>query len=102
MNRIELSEIFSLETRAGAEIRHHKTRLIPFMRVFSLRTPTGKAGLVWKKPSAMLVIYPDGQEQVLRVQDRTRQIVWSVILAGLCVSLVIHFRFGRKIQEMRQ
>ena len=100
--RLEMSELLSIETRAGAEIRHRNTRLIPFMRVLSLRMPTGKAGLVWKQPAALLVIQPDGQEQVIRVQDRSRQIVWSVILAGLFFSFVIQHRFGRKAKEMKR
>jgi len=97
-----MSELFSIETRAGAEIRHHNARLIPFMQVFSLRMPRGKAGLVWKHPAALLVIHPDGQEQVIHIQDRTRQIVWSVILVGLFLSFFSQRMIGKRAKEMSQ
>jgi hypothetical protein len=79
----------SVENRAGKPIKHHGRRLILFSRSLTVTLPGSKARLIWNKPASVLVVNPDGGEQLIPIQDRTRRIVIIILACGLAGSLII-------------
>ena len=56
-------------------------------------------GLVWNRPRSILLIRPDGEEQVFPIRDRTREIVWTLygtmaVLAAIIA--LVEFRMRGK------
>lgn len=63
--------------------------LVPFSKVLFIRIPLGNVRFIWNRPGAVLAISPDGQEQVIRVQDITRLIQWSLLAIGILGSILV-------------
>jgi hypothetical protein len=68
-----MSEFFSIEYHSQPPIQHKQFRLIPFARSVNLRLPGQASGFVWSKPTSLLVVYPDGREELLPIPDQTRR-----------------------------
>jgi len=84
--------LFEVETQAGTPILVHGSRLLLFAKSLRLHLPIG---VIWNRPVSILLIRPDGEEQVIPIRDRTREIVWTfygaiVVLAAL--TALIEFR----------
>jgi hypothetical protein len=78
-----MSEFFNIEYQSQPPIQHKHTRLVPFTRSVSLRLPGQIGGFVWSKPSSLLVVYPDGREELLPIPDPTGRIFLFTLLSGL-------------------
>lgn len=77
-----------METRAGEPVTAGGNILIPMARVLRVMLPGMPAGgLIWNRPSAVVVRSADGQEQVLPVRDVTRQAQWA--LFGVALALLL-------------
>ncbi len=81
--------IFQVETKAGEPIQAGGVRTIPFSKVVRLNIPGMPGGLVWNRPSSVIVMGAEGEELVIPVQDVTRQIQVAVILGGLLGALLV-------------
>jgi hypothetical protein len=73
-----MPDLYRVETRAGTPILVNGFRLLPFVKSLSLSLPLIHFGLVWNRPYSILVIRPDGEEEILPIRDPTRQILWSL------------------------
>ena len=87
--------LFEVETQAGTPILVHGSRLLLFAKSLRLHLPMINFGVIWNRPVSILLIRPDGEEQVIPIRDRTREIVWTfygaiVVLAAL--TALIEFR----------
>jgi hypothetical protein len=82
-----------LENAAGRGIEAHGRVLFPIARSLRVRLPGGDAGLVWSRPVGVLVAEA-GSYRHVRVRDRTREIQWLLLGAGLAIALGI--RLGRR------
>jgi hypothetical protein len=45
--------------------------------------------LTWRRPSAVLVQYPDGTEEVITIQDPTRKAQIILLFVGLVGSILM-------------
>lgn len=72
---------FNIETHPGQPVILRDTRLIPFTQCVLLRLPVINLRFMWCRPASVLVTRAGGHEQVMPVQDPTRQIVWALYLA---------------------
>jgi hypothetical protein len=70
--------LLRVETRAGAPILSNGLRLLPFAKSLRLFFPMINFGLVWNRPISILMTKADGEEQVIPIPDRTREIVWTL------------------------
>ena len=95
-----MSEFISIEHHSQAPIRHKNIRLVPFARSVRLRLPGGIGGFVWSRPTSLLVVYPDGREEVLPIQDRTLRFFLFTLLAGISGWLVFKW-LERRIMASR-
>jgi hypothetical protein len=84
-----MADLMSIETHSGTPIPYKEGKLIPFHQSVCLRIPGLHGGLVWNRPTSVLVIKADGGEQVIPVQDVTRQVVWS--LFGITLVMALFF-----------
>ena len=92
--------IISVEHHSGRPIRTGGVTLVPFSQALCIHLPGWTGGFVWNRPESVLVIQADGQEQVLPIQDVTRQIVWSVLGATAVVAYLLWLKdLGRKGQN---
>jgi hypothetical protein len=88
-----------LEIRRGEPIQVGQRRITPLASVLKVDFPGYQGGLVWNRPSAVLVTEADGQEHRLPVQDYTRQAQWLLIGAGVLGSLLIWLTFRSRNQQ---
>jgi hypothetical protein len=87
--------LFSNEVQAGEPYRLGETRLIPFMRSLRMNIRGGRSLFFWSRPASMLVVSPDGTEQVFPIPDLTRRVQWALLAAGLAGATFI-WLFGRR------
>ena len=78
-----MPQLLTIDHHSQPPIHHTNIRLIPFVRSVSLRLPGLRGGFVWKKPTTMLVSYPDGREEVFSIPDQTGRFFLYMLLCGL-------------------
>jgi|MudIll2142460700_1097286.scaffolds.fasta_scaffold2198575_1 hypothetical protein len=91
--------IIEYETKAGDPIQAGDVQIIPFAKVFHLRLPGQRGGLVWNRPVAVAVTPLNGETYVLPVRDPTRMALFAMggaILGGLLLTSFIQIRKRRK------
>ena len=69
------------ENRAGKPVQMAGYQVYPIEKSSRIQPP-GKWGvLFWQRPSAVVVQFPDGSDEVIPIQDQTRKA--QVILLGI-------------------
>ena len=76
---------FSSEYNMGEPLEVHGETLYPFTRTFRLQFPGKNGGVVWNRPSSILLRSPNGEERVLPIRDVTRQ--WQFLILGISLAL---------------
>ena len=87
--------LLQLENRVGKPINAGSYKIIPIEGSLSFQPPGMRTFLFWRKPSSVIVQYPDGSNEVLEISDVTRQVQISLIDVALIFTLVI-WLFARK------
>lgn len=82
-----------VENAVGRGIEAHGRVLFPIARSLRVRLPAGRAGLVWSRPVGVLVAEA-GSYRHVRIRDRTREIQWLLLGAGLTIALGIRLVRG--------
>ena len=87
---------YDYTTNAGDPIQVGDLKLVPFARSFTLRFPGWNGGIIWNRPVAVSVVFPDGQQEVLPVHDITRRfqigLFLTVLLGGMLCLLIARKR----------
>jgi len=84
-----MGQLVNIENRAGETIRLDGAKFIPVEKVVQLQPPGMWGFLSWRRPSMVLVEHPDGTEEILKIQDTTRQAQITLLLIGIAGSLLI-------------
>ena len=77
------------ENRAGKPIRVADYSLIPIQRLVHIQPPGMWGVLVWRRPSSLVIQHPDGPDEVIEIQDPTRQAQIFLLAFGLVTSIII-------------
>jgi hypothetical protein len=77
------------EIRSGEAMQVGDYQITPQTRVFRIRLPGRNSGLVWNRPSSVIVRTANGQEKILPVRDVTRVAIWSMLAGGLLGVIMI-------------
>ncbi len=77
------------EKLAAAPIQAGQARLVPIETATRWQPPGMWGVLLWKRPTAMLVQHPDGTEEMLPIQDVTRQAQLTLLGIGLLGSILL-------------
>jgi hypothetical protein len=86
---------FNFEQKAGDPMIVGDFRIIPFAQTLRLHFPRWRlGGLIWNRPSSVMVITRDGEEQVLPIHDVTRRVQLSLLGAGILSVLLIRVIFS--------
>ena len=96
-----MSKFFSIEYQSQKPIQHKQFHLIPFARTVSLRFPGRMGGFAWSKPSSLLVVHPDGQEEVLPIPDLTYRFILMTVFSGLIFGALIGWLRYKTISSQR-
>jgi hypothetical protein len=72
----------------GRGIEDHGRVLFPIARSLRVILPFGRAGAVWSRPVGVLV-EEAGSYRHVRVRDRTREVRWGILGAGLVIALTM-------------
>ena len=72
-----------IENRLGTPIQTEKYQIIPIERRWQVQSPGMRFFAFWRKPASVLVLHPDGGEEILPIPDPTRQaqfVIWGLAL----------------------
>lgn len=86
------------ETISGETVTAGGNKLIPFSRSLVIQFPGVQGGLIWNRPVSVLAQTADGNEEILKITDITRQVQWALLAASfISTSLMwLIFRIIRK------
>ena len=90
------TSLIRMETLVGQPIKIKDTQLRLRSRVLQLRFPVISGGLIWNRPTAVLVRTADGQDHILPIRDLTRTTVLTLLLLSLA-GIFLFRSFRRKI-----
>jgi hypothetical protein len=68
-------------------VQHGDRLLVPISRSLTIRLPAVSGGLVWNRPLGLLV-ERSGERRFIPIRDRTRQLQWLLLGAGVAAALV--------------
>jgi hypothetical protein len=68
-------------------VQHGDWLLVPISRSLTIRLPAVLGGLVWNRPLGLLV-ERSGERRFIPIRDRTRQLQWLLLGAGVAAVLV--------------
>jgi len=91
-----MAELLQIETRSGTPLTWNGARIIPFSRSVTIRIPGWQGGLIWNYPTSVWVQTPEGKEQVLPVQDITRQVILALLSATFGVWIITRILRNRR------
>jgi len=77
------------ENRAGKPIRVADYHIIPVERLHRVQPPGMWAILLWRRPSAVIIQHPGAPDEVIEIQDTTRQAQIFTLALGLVISIII-------------
>ena len=83
--------IVRISRESGQPIRAGGRTLIPLVQTVRLKLPHITAGLVWRRPYAVLVKDAGGEETTLPVVDVTRAAQVMILLVGVLTITIIWF-----------
>lgn len=81
-------KLIHTENRAAKPILVDDYSLIPVEKSSRLQPPGMWGVLQWHRPSAVVVQHPDGTDQVIEIQDPTRNAQIFLICIGLVGSIL--------------
>jgi hypothetical protein len=79
---------FSNQKIQGEAIHQGNLQIIPVSTALKLTIPGQHGGLIWNRPTAIKVIHPNGQNQIIPVADVTRQAILFIAAIGLGFALI--------------
>ncbi|MEJ2599262.1 MAG: hypothetical protein P8Z00_13080 [Anaerolineales bacterium] len=82
-----MGKFITREFHKGAPIQAGNFILVPFSQVVRLQIPGSVLGLIWNRPSSILVRSTDGQEYLAPVRDKTRRVQIALICGAFLTSL---------------
>ena len=83
------------ENRAGKPIQVVDYHIIPVERTHRVQPPGMWGVLLWRRPSAVIIQHPDAPDEVIEIQDTTRQAQIFLLALGLVTSILILLLKGR-------
>ncbi|MEP6994919.1 MAG: hypothetical protein ABI968_10390 [Acidobacteriota bacterium] len=84
-----MRRLWTAASQAGPGIEASRGRMLfPIARSLRVGWPGAAAGLVWNRPVSILV-EEAGSYRHVRVPDRTRELQWLILGAGLTIGLLI-------------
>ena len=82
-------QLVTIEDRAGKPIEVGGKFIVPFAKAVKIQPPGMWGVFLWQRPSAVVVQLPDGRDEIIDIQDPTRQAVLGLLGFGLVGSLLI-------------
>jgi hypothetical protein len=79
--------LIQLENRVGNPIKTGQYLIVPIEASLQFQPPGMRGFFFWKKPSSMIIQYPDGSDEVIEVPDITRQAQIMLVGFALVISL---------------
>lgn len=77
------------ENRAGKPVRVADYHLIPVERYHRIQPPGMWGVLLWRHPSAVIIQHPDAADEVIEINDSTREAQIFLLALGLVVSIIL-------------
>jgi hypothetical protein len=81
--------LLQLENRVGKPIKAGQYEIIPIEGTLQFQPPGMRGFFFWKKPSSLIVLHPDGSDEVLQIPDVTRQAQIALVSVAMVFSLVV-------------
>jgi len=77
------------EDRTGKPLEVGGTFIVPVEKSIKIQPPGMWGVFIWRRPSAVIVQHPDGTDEVIAIQDPTRQAILTLLGFGLIGSYLI-------------
>jgi len=81
--------LIQLENRVGKPLQAGDYKLLPIEQSLQVQPPGMWAFFFWRKPSSVIVQHPDGTDEILEIQDPTRQAQLTIWGLALLIPFVI-------------
>ena len=79
----------TFENRLGKPLKTEQYSIIPVEQSFQVQPPGMRGFFFWRKPSSVIVQYPDGRDEVIEIPDPTRQAQISILGFAFLVTFTI-------------
>jgi hypothetical protein len=90
------------ENRAGKPVKVADYHLIPIEQMKQIQPPGRWGILVWQHPAAVVVQHPDAPDEVIKIQDPTRQAHIFLLSLGLVVSIILLLLTGQSDERSNE
>lgn len=80
------------EIHANNLLRYAGKKIILFTKISEINIPGGHASFRWKRPSAIWLQDENGQEQLIKIADPTRQIVLTLFGVAIAATSLVWLR----------
>jgi hypothetical protein len=84
-----MTEWIELETREGNPVQASGWKITPLSRALKIKFPFLNGGLVWNRPSSIIVEGPDQLQRTIQVEDTTR--LAQIAIVGAVFSTLLIF-----------
>ncbi len=81
--------IVQVKTQAGKPIQVGNQTITVRSRVLQIKLPRLRGGIIWNRPTSVLVQTTDGRARILPVRDVTRRVQWFLLGFGWLSLLVL-------------
>ena len=81
--------LIQLENRVGKPIEAGVYKMIPIEQALQIQPPGMRVFMFWRKPASVIVQYPDGSDEILEIQDPTRQAQITIWGLALLIPLIV-------------
>ncbi len=86
--------------RACTTYQVNKTKITPIVKSTRIQPPGMWGVLLWQRPSAMVVQYPGGTDEIIEINDPTRKAQFLLLgislLGSLLITIIYKSIFERK------
>jgi len=93
------NRVVYVETKAGTPIQQGQVTITPFASSLRIGIPGRPVGLIWNRPSSILIQSADGDERVQTIPDITRQIEWILLGVTVLMALIVWISNRKKLNH---
>jgi hypothetical protein len=90
-----LNQWIDLQQREGVAVPMGNFTLTPVSKVFIIQYPGLRGGLIWNRPAAVRIAYPDGTGKTIPIRDVTLITLFGIAALSVVTAILASFLIGK-------